>query len=133
MASASVVTATVARETATCSAHIVLALPHTRKQEVCIDPACQVFPGLLIGSKESESSLSALRKAGVTHVLQCGVELMPNHQGQFVYKQLSICDREEQDIVSVFNEAFDFINEAGIAGRAVCLPMLAESACSLRS
>lgn len=116
MASAAVMTSTVTQEAAACSAHIVLALPSQRKQPLCYDPVAQVMSGLLIGSKESESCLAGLRAAGVTHILQCGVELMPSHKDHFVYKQLKICDKEYEDVVGVFSEAFEFINEARKTG-----------------
>eukprot|EP00878_Enallax_costatus_P005674 GHUV01005950.1.p1 GENE.GHUV01005950.1~~GHUV01005950.1.p1 ORF type:complete len:125 (+),score=29.14 GHUV01005950.1:220-594(+) len=119
MASAAVMTATVTQETVACSAHIVLARPAHRKQIACIDPPSQVAPGLFIGSKEAESSLAALLSAGVTHILQCGVELMPTHKGHFVYKQLAVSDKEDEDIVGAFSAAFDFINEAKKSGRVV--------------
>lgn len=121
MASAAVLTTTVAQEGPTCSAatRLVLALHSHTKPAACIDPLTEVIPGVFIGSKDSESSLSALLKAGVTHILQCGVELKPSHGGRFVYKQLSVCDKEVEDIVSVFREAFEFIDVARETGKVL--------------
>lgn len=119
MAATTVLTATVAEKSSTCSAatRIVLALHPHAKPAACIDPPSKVISGVFIGSRDSESSLAALQQAGVTHVLQCGVELKPSHEGLFVYKQLAVSDTETEDIVGVFREAFDFIDKARKTGR----------------
>lgn len=132
MASAAVMTATVTQETLGCSAHIVLARPAHRKQASCSDPPSQILPGLFIGSKEAETSLAALRDAGVTSILQCGVELTPTHKGHFVYKQLAVSDQEDEDIVGTFGAAFDFINEAKKSG-TLQAAVLADSAIPVAS
>jgi hypothetical protein len=93
-----------------------LALLVKRSPAPCNDPPCKVRAGLFIGSRETETSLAALRAAGITHVLQAGAELAPSHPAQFTYKKLSVSDEEDEDLVAVFKEAFDFIDEGRKSG-----------------
>lgn len=83
----------------------------------CQDPPNQLRSDLFIGSRDTERHLAALKAAGVTHVLQCGVELLPSHPQHFTYQHLACSDTETQDIVSLFQQAFEFINEGRKKGR----------------
>lgn len=85
-------------------------------EERCIDPPGKIRRHLYIGSRETESCLAALKKVGVTHILQAGGELRPSYPGQFVYKHLSVGDEEDEDLVACFREAFDFIDEGRKSG-----------------
>lgn len=80
------------------------------------DAPCCVSFCLWIGSRETEACLPALQRAGITHILQAGGELRPSHPGRFRYKHLSLGDDEEEDLVSVFDDAFTFIDEGRKAG-----------------
>lgn len=75
------------------------------------DPPNQLRPGLFIGSQLTEQDLAALQAAGVTAVLQVGVELVAHHRGQLSYLQLQCSDSDTQDMVGLFSQAFEFINE----------------------
>lgn len=61
--------------------------------------------------------LAALQAAGVTAVLQAGVELVPSHPELFQYEQLACSDTETHDMVSHFQKAFAFIDEGRKQGR----------------
>lgn len=101
--------------------------PPQQKQQTATtnDPPSQLRPGLCIGSKDTEKDLQALNAAGITHILQAGVELEashPSHQQQFQYRQLACSDTDTQDIVSLFRQAFSFIDEGCQQGNCVlCL------------
>lgn len=41
---------------------------------------------------------------------------MPSHPQEFTYKHLSVGDEEDEDLVAVFKEAFDFIDEGRKSG-----------------
>lgn len=99
-------------------------------QASCLDPPSQLRSNLFIGSRETEQSLAALQAAGVTHILQAGVELGPSHPQQFCYQQLVCSDTDTQDIVSLFQQAFEFIDEGRQQGGWTgCRVLLAPSAC----
>lgn len=96
------------------STHVRIALKTSKSRQqlaaACLDHPCQVRGNLYIGSKETEQNSAALEAAGITHVLQAGVELAPSHPGHFQYQQLVCSDTETQDIVSLFHDAFEFID-----------------------
>lgn len=86
-------------------------------------PLAWVRPGLLLSSASAERDATLLKSTGVTHVLQCGVGLVPSHpqeQGQFTYLSLPLLDVVEQDLISCFPDAFAFIEGAFSAGACVC-------------
>lgn len=85
----------------------------------CSAPLSKLRNNLYIGSRDVEQDLAALQAAGVTHILQAGVELAPSHPGQFAYEHLTCSDTETQDIISLFQTAFRFIDEGGKQGRFV--------------
>uniref|UniRef100_A0A383WFK4 Protein-tyrosine-phosphatase n=1 Tax=Tetradesmus obliquus TaxID=3088 RepID=A0A383WFK4_TETOB len=87
-----------------------------QNEERCLDPPGKIRRHLYIGSRETESCLSALQAAGITHILQAGGELGPSHPAQFTYKKLSVSDEEDEDLVAVFKEAFDFIEDSRSSG-----------------
>jgi hypothetical protein len=84
--------------------------------EEYIDSPGLIRQGFFIGSRETEACLPALQRAGITHILQAGGELRPSHPGRFRYKHLSLGDEEDEDLVSVFDDAFTFIDEGRKAG-----------------
>lgn len=96
------------------SARVFPALRSSKSRQqlaaACPDSPCQLRSNLFIGSKETEQNPASLLAAGITHVLQAGVELTPSWSGHFQYQQLVCSDTETQDIVSLFQEAFDFID-----------------------
>jgi hypothetical protein len=97
------------------STHVRIALKTSKSRQqlaaACLDQPCQLRGNLYIGSKDAEQNIAALEAAGITHVLQAGVELAPSHPtGHFQYQQLVCSDTETQDIVSLFRDAFEFID-----------------------
>lgn len=76
------------------------------------DPPCQLRSNLFIGSADTEAALyRAAAGSSISHILQVGVELQPTHPQQFRYAQLACSDTETQDIVGLFSQAFQFIDE----------------------
>lgn len=117
MASAAVFTTTVQRTPSKSHLSEVRLSFAAKAAPPCSDPPCKLRSGLYIGSLVTEASLTALQAAGITHVLQAGAELAPSHPaGLFVYKQLCISDEDDEDLVAVFKEAFDFIDEGRKSG-----------------
>jgi hypothetical protein len=93
-----------------------LALVVKRSPAPCSDPPCKLRAGLFIGSRETEASLAELQAAGITHVLQAGAELAPSHPAHFTYNKLSVSDEDDEDLVAVLREAFDFIDKGRKSG-----------------
>ncbi|XP_074071655.1 dual specificity protein phosphatase 19 isoform X3 [Macrotis lagotis] len=71
-----------------------------------------VKPWLLLGSQDVGHDLETLKKHKVTHILNvaCGVENA--FLNDFTYKNISILDLPETNIISYFPECFKFIEEA---------------------
>lgn len=99
----------------------LLRFPKSRRKLSCTtaeqesapqDPPCQLRSNLFIGSADTEAALSrAAAGSSISHILQVGVELQPTHPQQFRYAQLACSDTETQDIVGLFSQAFQFIDE----------------------
>ncbi|XP_049629509.1 dual specificity protein phosphatase 19 [Suncus etruscus] len=73
-----------------------------------------VKPWLLLGSQDAAHDLDTLRKHKVTHILNvaCGIENI--FLDDFIYKNVSILDLPETNILSYFPECFEFIKQAKI-------------------
>ncbi|XP_054977548.1 dual specificity protein phosphatase 19 isoform X1 [Sorex araneus] len=71
-----------------------------------------VKPWLLLGSQDAAHDLDTLRNHKVTHILNvaCGVENI--FLSDFTYKNVSILDLPETNILSYFPECFEFIKQA---------------------
>lgn len=68
----------------------VLFEQQTPNDDRCIDPPGKIRRHLYIGSRETECCLSALKTAGISHILQAGGELRPTFPHHFDYKRLSV-------------------------------------------
>ncbi|KAM4859247.1 dual specificity protein phosphatase 19 isoform 2-T2 [Thomomys bottae] len=78
-----------------------------------------VKPWLLLGSQDAAHDLDILRKYKVTHILNvaCGIENA--FLSEFTYKNISILDLPETNILSYFPECFEFIEQAKMKGGVV--------------
>ncbi|KAK7357966.1 hypothetical protein VNO80_17264 [Phaseolus coccineus] len=88
-----------------------------------IEKPSAVTNSLFIGGALAARSTYTLQRLGITHIL-C---LCTNEVGQlesqfpdlFTYKNFSVCDNEDSNISSIFEEACDFIDYVEKAGQSV--------------
>ena len=52
-----------------------------------------IIPNLYIGDCDTASRADALKRLGVTHVLNMATEIPPRHEDKFVYKKLDSIDK----------------------------------------
>jgi hypothetical protein len=104
----------------------------SRKDEIaCRDPPARVRSNIYIGSNAS-IHISTLQRLGITHVLIAACELAPAFPDQLQYLQLSLSDTDDDDLVTLFPTAFDFIEAGRKAGWFVCCsPVATSAACCL--
>ncbi|KAG2487860.1 hypothetical protein HYH03_013576 [Edaphochlamys debaryana] len=90
-----------------------------------------VLPGLLISSFSVETSESTLKRQGVTHIVQVGIELHPSHLGKFKYLTVPVQDTEGADLVGQLQPILEFIDAARASGGVVlvhCMMGISRSA-----
>jgi len=69
--------------------------------------------GLWLGGYDDACNTSQLQKQGVTHILTVEFRPLPtNIQKDFNYKYIHAEDMPDQDLISNFQECFDFIDDA---------------------
>ncbi|KAL3015467.1 hypothetical protein AAZX31_06G157900 [Glycine max] len=104
-------------------------LEHILERIACISEAANtekpsaVTNSLFIGGALAARSTYTLQRLGITHIL-C---LCTNEIGQsdsqfpdlFMYTNFSVCDTEDSNISSIFEEACDFIDYVEQAGRSI--------------
>ncbi|KAG8862422.1 hypothetical protein FRB96_001492 [Tulasnella sp. 330] len=79
---------------------------------------CQeITPGLLLGPFQVSKDLDKLKALGVTHILcirdaKEAFSVKPRFPGQFEYLVLDVVDSEEQNLIRLFPQAKQFINDA---------------------
>lgn len=82
-----------------------------------IDQLSKIGTGLFLASAAIERNAKEQLKAqGITHVLQVGVELSPNHPDDFTYMRVDILDSEDQDLVKVLPACLEFVQRGKDAG-----------------
>ncbi|KAG8520318.1 Dual specificity protein phosphatase 19 [Galemys pyrenaicus] len=89
-------------------------------QDLSLDLQVGVIkPWLLLGSQDVAHDLDTLKKHKVTHILNvaCGVENA--FLSDFLYKNISILDLPETNILSYFPECFEFIKQAKLKNGVV--------------
>ena len=71
---------------------------------------------IVVGARDDAADGTLLHKLGVTHVLNCAVQLPNPHEGskkhRFVYLKLPLVDDENQDLSAFVQPACDFIRRA---------------------
>ena len=82
----------------------------------------QLAPGVMVSGAAAACDLEALRRAGVTHVINCAALQCPNHHPHaLTYMSLPLIDSLREDISSSLYAAIDFIVEALDGGGAVLI------------
>jgi hypothetical protein len=103
----------------------------------------KIVPSLYLGTKEDSENIAALESAGVTHVVNCAIELPCLFEGVFDYLWLSLKDPDEK-FVRQLPKAFSFIDSGRKSGSvlvhcaggisrspAIVLAYLCHSGCGL--
>lgn len=67
-----------------------------------------ITPHILLGDRKDASNLNALRKNGVTHVLNTAKQLPNYFPDQFIYCNLAMIDNEKQDLMPYLDKAVKF-------------------------
>ncbi|XP_028928436.1 dual specificity protein phosphatase 19 [Ornithorhynchus anatinus] len=78
-----------------------------------------VQPWLLLGSQDAAHDLDTLKKYKVTHILNVAYGVENAFLGDFTYKNVSILDLPETNVLSYFPECFEFIEEGRSKGGVV--------------
>ncbi|KAI0356429.1 phosphatases II [Trametes cingulata] len=86
---------------------------------------CQeILPGLFLGPLQASKSLDTLRNLGITHIVcirdaKEAFSVRPRFPDQFQYMVLDVQDSEEQNLIRLFPQAKQFIDEAIVQGGRV--------------
>ncbi|XP_020571489.1 protein-tyrosine-phosphatase MKP1-like [Phalaenopsis equestris] len=76
----------------------------------------RVAEHVYLGSEAAARDREALRRHGITHVLNCVGGACPDYfRGELFYKTLWLHDSPAEDIASVFYDAFDYLEEVRAA------------------
>ncbi|OQR74070.1 dual specificity protein phosphatase 19-like [Tropilaelaps mercedesae] len=75
-----------------------------------------VAPGLYVGSQDVAAEKEILKSKNVLHIVNAASGIGNHFPEDFRYMKLNILDLPEQDIKSVFESCFAFIDEALAAG-----------------
>uniref|UniRef100_A0A8C1A008 Dual specificity protein phosphatase 19 n=1 Tax=Castor canadensis TaxID=51338 RepID=A0A8C1A008_CASCN len=86
-----------------------------------------VKPWLLLGSQDAARDLDTLRKHKVTHILNVAYGVENAFLSEFTYKNISILDLPETNILSYFPECFEFIEQARIKVSFVLIPSFSKA------
>lgn len=82
-------------------------------QDLSLDLKVGVIkPWLLLGSQDAAHDLDTLKRLKVTHILNVAYGVENAFLNDFIYKNISILDLPETNILSYFPECFEFIEEA---------------------
>lgn len=74
------------------------------------DTAAMVRPGLYISGFLAEQNRDQLQNKGITHILQLGENLTQSYRGDFEYKTLFLADLPTADILPVFREGLEYLD-----------------------
>lgn len=84
--------------------------------------AMHKIPGYMIyiGSLFALQGQTSLKEAGITHILSLlRGEIQPRLVSDFTHKQIELDDDDEENILVVFSECIEFINQAITNGGSV--------------
>ncbi|KAF7797392.1 hypothetical protein EIP86_008587 [Pleurotus ostreatoroseus] len=79
---------------------------------------CQeILPGLLLGPLQASKSIETLKEHRITHILcirdaKEAFSVRPRFPDQFVYMVLDVEDNEEQNLIRIYPQANQFIEQA---------------------
>ncbi|XP_072271449.1 protein phosphatase Slingshot homolog 1 isoform X2 [Pyxicephalus adspersus] len=77
-----------------------------------MDKASLIFDYLYLGSEWNASNLEELNKAGIGYILNVTREIDNFFPGLFAYHNIRVYDEESTDLLSHWNDAYNFINKA---------------------
>ncbi|XP_075686489.1 protein phosphatase Slingshot homolog 1 isoform X2 [Rhinoderma darwinii] len=77
-----------------------------------MDKASHIFDYLYLGSEWNASNLEELNNAGVGYILNVTREIDNFFPGLFAYHNIRVYDEESTDLLSHWNDAYNFINKA---------------------
>ncbi|XP_068095693.1 protein phosphatase Slingshot homolog 1 isoform X2 [Hyperolius riggenbachi] len=77
-----------------------------------MDKASLIFDYLYLGSEWNASNLEELNQTGVGYILNVTREIDNFFPGLFAYHNIRVYDEETTDLLSHWNEAYNFINKA---------------------
>ncbi|XP_073438689.1 protein phosphatase Slingshot homolog 1 [Dendrobates tinctorius] len=77
-----------------------------------MDKASLIFDYLYLGSEWNASNLEELNNAGVGYILNVTREIDNFFPGLFAYHNIRVYDEESTDLLSHWNDAYNFINKA---------------------
>jgi dual specificity phosphatase 12 len=70
-----------------------------------------VAPGVYLGDIYQAQNLDLLNSCGITHILPVGSNLYPYFPSIFTYfpRQIDVLDKDNEDLLSHFDECFEFV------------------------
>ena len=74
-------------------------------------PPTQILPFLYIGSYQNAGDKVLLKKLGVTAILNVSNCCPPDNGGSFDYKQISVVDNHQTDLLAHLDSAIEFIGK----------------------
>ncbi|CAI9569518.1 unnamed protein product [Staurois parvus] len=77
-----------------------------------MDKASLIFDYLYLGSEWNASNLEELNNAGIGYILNVTREIDNFFPGLFAYHNIRVYDEESTDLLSHWNDAYNFINKA---------------------
>jgi len=88
-------------------------MPQSKKAMHMVIHPNQIIPNLWLGGYENAKDRETLKnKIKITHVLNVAKELANYHPKDFKYFKIELMDREAQEMISSFDKAFVFMDEA---------------------
>jgi hypothetical protein len=83
----------------------------------------QILPNVFLGSESQAYKDDLLKKYGITHILPVGASLSRKFPEQFSYiwKFIDVLDFEHEDLLSHFEDCFDFVDEVVEQGGKVLI------------
>lgn len=76
----------------------------------------KIIDRLYIGNLKGASDLSALKAAGITHILQVASGIKPFFPKDFKYKIISVTDTSQSSLIRHFPAVISFIKEGMAKG-----------------
>lgn len=88
----------------------------SKKDNEIVQLDSEKYPYLYIGSVAGAYNLDTLKKNGITHILTCGQNMRAKFPEIFKYKFVECVDLPDQDMMTFFEDCFDFIDNVKAQG-----------------
>ena len=72
----------------------------------------EITDRVYLGNEIDSNEKKRLQIYGITHILVCGANLKQYYPNDFIYKQILIEDRDDEDIAKYFEATYEFIEQA---------------------